>query len=182
MFTQKKNKKLRSEICQRCYFLKEFNIALGVNVSPDEYPKILSQIKNKTALAVLMIDLLDFPCSLWPGILDITGKGLKKFVFILFIYTIETIKSKGNFLFSGHKPVIIVGNKIDLLIQEDRFFKKQIKDSVLNCLNSVGLNTKKVLDICLISAKTGYGVEQLINSIHNNWGTRGIFSKYFNCL
>lgn len=49
-------------------------MALQVRVSPEDYPKILEKIQeNKHALVVLMVDLLDFPCSIWPGIMDIIG-------------------------------------------------------------------------------------------------------------
>ena len=64
---------LGAEICQRCYFLSNHNAALKVNVSAEDYPKILSQITNKYALVILLVDLVDFPCSLWPGIMDIIG-------------------------------------------------------------------------------------------------------------
>lgn len=37
------------------------------------------------SLVVLMVDLLDFPCSIWPGIVDIIGKD---------------------------RPIIVVGNKV----------------------------------------------------------------------
>jgi len=43
-------------------------------VSPEDYPKILSSIKGKKALVLLMIDLLDLPCSVWPEILDVVGE------------------------------------------------------------------------------------------------------------
>jgi len=69
---------LRGEICLRCYGLKEFNTALNVNVAPEEYPELLQVIKKKFALVVLMVDLVDFPCSIWPGIFDIIGEKYVK--------------------------------------------------------------------------------------------------------
>lgn len=62
-------------VCQRCHFLKEYDIALGVDVSPEDYPKILEPIRSKKALVLLMVDLLDIPCSIWPGIMDIIGES-----------------------------------------------------------------------------------------------------------
>jgi len=64
---------LRAELCQRCYFFSYHDTALKVNISAADYPKILSQIKEKPALVILLVDLLDFPCSLWPGMIDIIG-------------------------------------------------------------------------------------------------------------
>ncbi|XP_066982332.1 nitric oxide-associated protein 1 isoform X5 [Macrobrachium rosenbergii] len=64
---------LRSIICQRCYFLKHYNTALNIRVSPDVYQKLLEPIKEKKALAVVVVDLLDVPCSIWPNLIDILG-------------------------------------------------------------------------------------------------------------
>lgn len=65
---------LRSHVCQRCYFLKHRNMALNVRVSPDVYPSILKSIQEEKALAIVVVDLLDVPCSIWPGIMDIIGQ------------------------------------------------------------------------------------------------------------
>lgn len=74
VFLQLSEVELRGAICQRCVFLQEYNVALGVTVNPDEYPIILSQLRKTQALVLLLIDLLDFPCSIWPNILDVIGK------------------------------------------------------------------------------------------------------------
>jgi len=65
---------LRAVVCQRCHFLRFYDTALNVIVSPDDYPKLMAHLKEKVALIVLMIDLLDFPCSIWPGIMNVIGK------------------------------------------------------------------------------------------------------------
>jgi hypothetical protein len=64
---------LRSMICQRCYILKHHKKALQVQVSPDDYPRILEQIKLKRALVLLIVDITDFPCSIWPHLNEIIG-------------------------------------------------------------------------------------------------------------
>ncbi|KAK6635827.1 hypothetical protein RUM44_001081 [Polyplax serrata] len=164
VFEYTSKRKLKSELCQRCYFLKEFNVALGVNVSAEEYPMILSQIKQHKALAIIMVDLFDFPCSIWPGILELIGDN----------------------------DVIVVGNKIDLFIQEDNLFEVQIKSSLKQSLVDRGLDLESILDIVLISGKTGYNVERLVTSISRNWDAAGDIyligctnvgkSTLFNCL
>lgn len=65
---------LRSMICQRCYILKHHKKALQIEVSPDDYPRILEQIKHKRALVLLIVDITDFPCSIWPHLNEIIGK------------------------------------------------------------------------------------------------------------
>lgn len=73
-----KKEELRAELCQRCYFFSFHDTALKVNVSQEDYFNILSQIRDKRVLVLLVVDLLDFPCSLWSGVDEIIGKGKGK--------------------------------------------------------------------------------------------------------
>lgn len=139
--------KLNTLICQRCHFLKEYDMALQVRVSPEDYPKILEKIKeNKNALAILMVDLLDFPCSIWPNIIDIIGTK---------------------------RPVVVVGNKVDLLPQDSRGYLNHIVKVLKDGIHKNGLEQANIKHVALISAKTGYGVEELITKLHNIWEYRG---------
>lgn len=69
-------------ICQRCYFLKNYDLALQIRVTSEDYPKILGAIREKQALVILMVDLLDFPCSVWPGVADTLGKNCRNLQFL----------------------------------------------------------------------------------------------------
>lgn len=132
-------RQLHSEQCQRCEFLKHFNVALNVNVSPDEYPKLIAEIQNKKALVIIMVDLLDFPCSIWPGIINLIGQKQK---------------------------IYIVGNKVDLLPKDDNLYLERILDSLKKSLQTTGVNGEtRIKDISLISAKTGWGIESLITKL-----------------
>ncbi|CAH0554831.1 unnamed protein product [Brassicogethes aeneus] len=137
---------LEAIICQRCYFLKNYNMALQVKVSPDEYPKILSTLSKKKALVVLMVDLMDFPCSIWPGMADILGQNM---------------------------PVVIVGNKVDLLPKDDDKFLYNIKRKLLDYCKLYGFGTANIRNVALISAKTGFGVEDLITMLQSEWKFQG---------
>ncbi|XP_050506546.1 nitric oxide-associated protein 1 [Diabrotica virgifera virgifera] len=137
---------LEAIICQRCFFLKEHNIALQVRVSADDYPKVLMSLANKMSLVILMVDLTDFPCSIWPGIADILGPKT---------------------------PIFVVGNKIDLIPKDDVKFIPNIKQKVVDYMKLNGFGTSKILDVALISAKTGYGIEDLITSLHSLWKVKG---------
>ncbi|XP_069697754.1 nitric oxide-associated protein 1 [Periplaneta americana] len=133
-------------VCQRCHFMRFYDTALNVIVSPDDYPKLMAHLKHKVALILLLVDLLDFPCSIWPGIMDIIG----------------------------HKqPIVIVANKVDLLPPDSRGFLHRIQKCLAENLTSSGIPTKNIKHIALISAKTGYGVEELITKLHNIWGYKG---------
>lgn len=133
-------------ICQRCHFLKNYNLALQLKVDPDEYVRMISSIQDKFALAVLMVDLVDFPCSIWPQIVDIIGPK---------------------------RPVFIVGNKVDLLPQDSKRYLEHIKTCLEQSLIDSGFAANNIKHTCLISAETNYGVEDMITSLHNVWGHKG---------
>ncbi|CAG7831862.1 unnamed protein product, partial [Allacma fusca] len=141
-FTNMKPWDLRSEICQRCFFLKVHNAALNVNVSPAAYPKILREIEGKRGLVLLLVDLIDFPCSIWPGIADIIG---------------------------SKRPVILVGNKVDLIPRDSKGYLEHIKTCLRYAAEDMGLDKCRIIHTALISASSGYGVEDLISSVHSLW-------------
>ncbi|XP_067013589.2 nitric oxide-associated protein 1 isoform X2 [Anabrus simplex] len=128
--------------CQRCHFLSHYNVALNVNVSPEEYPRLLGHIKDKRALVILMVDLTDFPCSIWPGIIDIIGT---------------------------RRPVVVVGNKVDLLPADGPSFLEHVTTCLETSLNQTSLATANIRHVALVSAATGFGVEELITKLHNIW-------------
>ncbi|GBP77407.1 Nitric oxide-associated protein 1 [Eumeta japonica] len=132
--------------CQRCHFLKEYNIALDVNVEPEEYEKLLESIRHVKSLVVMMVDLLDFPCSIWPGIVDIIGTN---------------------------RPIIIVGNKVDLIPGDSVGYLKRIENSLIRELKRTKLRDANIKHVSLISAKTGYGVEELITAMFETWLAKG---------
>ena len=143
---QGKYQKLRITRCQRCVMIEEYNVALKMNIQPEEYPKAISHLKNQKAIVVLIVDLMDFPGSLWPNILDLIGSD---------------------------KRVILVGNKVDLLAQDSYDYlenvkKVMVKTFVKKCQES--LDRKPIiLDSILVSARTGYNIEWLITKIFSNW-------------
>ncbi|XP_068629115.1 nitric oxide-associated protein 1 [Battus philenor] len=137
---------LKTMECQRCHFLKEYNIALDVTVQPEEYEKLLQNIRHVKSLVLLMVDLLDFPCSIWPGIVDIIG---------------------------SKRPLIVVGNKVDLLPGDSIGYLKRVKEALSLEIDKSPLGKANIKHICLISAKTGYGVEDLITTMFKQWMYKG---------
>lgn len=73
--------------CQRCFRLRHYNEIAGVNISDDEFLRLLTEVGNTDALVVNVIDIFDFNGSVIPG--------LHRFV-------------SGN-------DVLLVGNKRDIL-------------------------------------------------------------------
>lgn len=73
--------------CQRCFRLRHYNEIQDVHLTDDDFLKLLNEIGTENALIVNVIDIFDFNGSLIPG--------LHRFV--------------------GNNPVLLVGNKVDLL-------------------------------------------------------------------
>lgn len=138
---------LKLTTCQRCHFLKFYNAALKVNVSAEDYPKLLNVIKTKKCAILLMVDLTDFPCSIWPNLKN-----------IMHPFT----------------PVFLVGNKVDLLPRDSTSFfanvEKQLLDTVVD---TTGIKRNNIVHVALTSAKTGYGIESLISKLQLKWKHKG---------
>lgn len=107
---------------------------------------MISSIQDKLALAILMVDLVDFPCSIWPQIVDILGPN---------------------------RPVFVVGNKVDLLPQDSKRYLDHVRGCLEQSLIDSGLAANNIKHTCLISAETNYGVEDMITSLHDVWGHKG---------
>lgn len=67
--------------------------------------------------------------------------------------------------------MFVVGNKIDLLRGDSSGWLERAKMSLAKSIPS----NITVKYLGLISAKSGFGVEELINKLHNIWEYRGNF-------
>lgn len=126
--------------------MKHYNTAIDVNVPPEEYIKLLSTIYDKKALVILIVDIFDFPNSIFPEIIEILGTK---------------------------RPVFLVGNKIDLLPRDSHNYLNHIKDCLNEAAAKFGLAALNIQHTCLISAKTGYGIEEMITELHLKWKSKG---------
>lgn len=147
-FVLMKESDLKREKCQRCDFLEHFNVSVDVTVNPEAYPEILSKIKDNRAMVIIMVDLLDFPCSIWPDVIPLIGK---------------------------HRKIFVVGNKVDLLPRDGQNYLERIEMALKKSLTKAGVDASQdihIRDLCLISAKTGYGVESLITKLYKAWNRK----------
>ncbi|KAL7632824.1 UNVERIFIED_CONTAM: hypothetical protein RMT77_016821 [Armadillidium vulgare] len=145
-FTGKSNRELRSMLCQRCYFLREHKAALNVRISPDIYEEALKPIADSHALVIVVVDLFDIPCSVWPEIHNLIG---------------------------NKRPVVVVGNKVDLLPIDNVQYLRTIRNSLIHSIRETSLGKTNLTHVCVISAKTGFGVEDLISNVQVKWGVKG---------
>uniref|UniRef100_A0A4X1TVW4 Nitric oxide associated 1 n=3 Tax=Sus scrofa TaxID=9823 RepID=A0A4X1TVW4_PIG len=167
---------LARTVCQRCWLLVHHRRALRLQVSPEKYLELVSAAlrRPEPALVLYMVDLLDLP--------DALLRHLPALV--------------------GPKQLIVLGNKVDLLPQDAPGYRQRIRERLWDDCARVGLlpppgsrrsqhpgrkqprdqaekanhsaKSRAVLrDVRLISAKTGYGVEELISALQRSWRYRG---------
>ncbi|XP_034038151.1 nitric oxide-associated protein 1 isoform X2 [Thalassophryne amazonica] len=137
--------KLSSATCQRCHLLTYHQKALNIQMSKDEYRKVVHQIKSKKALVLLIIDLMDIPDSIIQDLPQLVG---------------------------DNKDIIVLGNKIDLLPRDSPNYLQRIKRQLSYYCMQAGIGDQ-VRDIHLISARTGYGIEHLISNMQKSWKYKG---------
>lgn len=146
-FQGRTNTELQTITCQRCHFLKHYNIALDVEVPPSAYVETISRIQDKFALAVIIVDLLDLPSSIWPGMQTVLG---------------------------SKRPVFLVGNKVDLLPRDSNGYLDHVKGCLKQqFIQHGGFDALNIKNVSLISAKTGFGIEELITQLHKIWQYKG---------
>lgn len=163
-------------VCQRCWLLVHHRRALRLQVSREQYLELVSAALRRPgpALVLYMVDLLDLP--------DPLLSDLPKLV--------------------GARQLIVLGNKVDLLPQDAPDYRQRLRNRLWEDCIRAGLlpapghqgpqqssgdksrdaeknsnpsawSRTVVRDVRLISAKTGYGIEELISALQRSWRYRG---------
>lgn len=119
-------------ICQRCFRLKHYNEVQDVSLTDQDFLNILNKLGSTDSLIVKIIDIFDFNGSWLPG--------LHRFV--------------------GKNPILLIGNKADLLPKSAKqnkligWMKSQAKE--------LGL---KPVDVLLVSATKGSHIRDALEQI-----------------
>ncbi|WP_018661370.1 ribosome biogenesis GTPase YqeH [Heyndrickxia acidiproducens] len=119
-------------ICQRCFRLKHYNEVQDVPLTDDDFLKILNQLGRVDGLIVKIVDIFDFNGSWLPG--------LQRFV--------------------GKNPILLIGNKEDLLPKAVKrakmiqWMKQQAKEFGL-----------QPVDVLLVSAAKGHAIAEAMAAI-----------------
>lgn len=119
-------------ICQRCFRLKHYNEIQDVSLTDNDFLKILNTIGTKKALIVYVVDIFDFDGSWLPGLNR----------------------------FAGNNPVLLVGNKVDLLpksLKHDKLIQWMRGRS-----KELGL---QLADVALVSAEKNDGFDELLDTM-----------------
>lgn len=118
--------------CQRCFRLRHYNEIQDVSLTDDDFLRLLNEIGQKEALIVNVVDIFDFNGSLIPG--------LHRFV--------------------GDNPVLLVGNKVDILPKSLKTPK--LTQWMKERAHEVGL---RPVDVMLTSAMKPQEMENLLKAI-----------------
>lgn len=128
--------------CQRCFRLRHYNEIQDVSLTDDDFLRLLNELGQKDALIVNVVDIFDFNGSLIPG--------LHRFV--------------------GKNPVLLVGNKVDILP------KSLKKSKMIQWMNEraheAGLRPVEVL---LTSAKKAPEMTTLLEKIEKYREGRDVY-------
>ncbi|MFD2759487.1 ribosome biogenesis GTPase YqeH [Lentibacillus juripiscarius] len=119
-------------LCQRCFRLKHYNDIQDVSMSDDDFLEMVSQIRDKEGLVVHLIDIFDAEGTI--------------------------IKSLPRII--GDKPVILVGNKMDLLPKSTN--RRKLTQWLRSEAKKAGITVK---DVYLISSVKGHGLSDLTEAI-----------------
>lgn len=128
--------------CQRCFRLRHYNDIQDVSLTDDDFLRLLNELGQKDALIVNVVDIFDFNGSLIPG--------LHRFV--------------------GDNPVLLVGNKVDILPKSLK--KSKLTQWMKEQAHQAGLRPVEVL---LTSAKKPGEMQQLLQTIEDYREGRDVY-------
>lgn len=118
--------------CQRCFRLRHYNDIQDVHLTDDDFLKLLNEIGQEDALIVNVVDIFDFNGSLIPG--------LHRFI--------------------GDNPVLMVGNKVDILPKSLK--KSKMIQWMRERSHEEGL---RPVDVLLTSGKKPHEMDALLKTI-----------------
>lgn len=122
-------------VCKRCFRLKHYNEVQDVSYTDQDFVDMISQISKTKGLIVKLVDVFDFNGS--------------------FIKSLQRL--------TGDNPIILIGNKVDLLPKSTNISK--LRQWMKKSAADLGL---VVQDVFLISASSGQGMEQVKNAIESH--------------
>lgn len=133
-YTPKSSLTKENLLCKRCFRLKHYNEVQSVSITDGDFLKMVSNIADTKGLIVHIVDIFDVEGSLIGSLPRIIGNN----------------------------PILLVGNKVDLLPKSTN--KRKLIQWLRGTAKRAGLN---VVDAFLISSIKGHGIEELAIQIEN---------------
>lgn len=141
-YTPKSSLDKEDLLCRRCFRLKHYNETQAVSVTDDDFLQMVSSIRETEGLVVHVVDIF-----------DVNGTLLSNLPRIV-----------------GNNPIILVGNKVDLLPKSTN--KRKLDHWLRSIANNAGI---KVKDVFLISSKKGHGIEELAVEINTQRNKKNVY-------
>lgn len=142
MSALKKGEETGEVYCQRCFRLRHYNEIQDVALTDDDFLRLLNEIGTKDALIVNVVDIFDFNGSLIPGL----------------------------HRFAGNNPVLLVGNKVDILPKSLK--RGKLTQWMKERAHEAGLRPTEVV---LTSAKKNSEMLQLLETIEKHRQGRDVY-------
>lgn len=139
---KRSSSELQEIYCRRCFRLRHYNEVSDVELTDDDFLRMLNEISSKDALIVNLVDIFDFNGTV--------VSGMQRF--------------------AGNNPLIIVGNKVDLV--PNVISKGKIRQWLTEQVQSVGLRPKEV---ALVSALRSDSVKELMEIINKERNGRDVY-------
>lgn len=136
------NRKSDELYCKRCFRLRHYNEVADVELTSDDFLDMLNEISETNALIINLVDIFDFNGSIIPGIER----------------------------FAGNNPVMIVGNKEDILPKSLK--RPRLRQWLSERVHELGI---RPVEIELISAIHPESVERLLAVIEKHRGNRDVY-------
>lgn len=128
--------------CQRCFRLRHYNEIQDVHLTDDDFLRLLNELGKTDALIVNVVDIFDFNGSLIPG--------LHRFI--------------------GDNPVLLVGNKVDILPKSLK--KPRLTQWMRERAHEEGL---RPVDVMLTSARKPHEMTELLEAIEKYREGRDVY-------
>lgn len=128
--------------CKRCFRLRHYNEVADVELTSDDFLDMLNDISDQNALIINVVDIFDFNGSIIPGIER----------------------------FAGNNPVMIVGNKVDILPKS--LSRPRMRQWLTERVNELGL---RPVEIDLISAVQPDSVETFMEKVDYHRKGRDVY-------
>jgi len=129
-------------LCKRCFRLKHYNEVQDVPITDDDFLQMVGSIRESNGLVVHVIDIF-----------DVSGTMIKSLPRI-----------------TGDNPILLVGNKMDLLPKSTN--KNKLIMWLRQEAKAAGI---KVKDVFLISSEKGEGLEELSSGIEKYRNGKNVY-------
>ncbi|XP_053920285.1 nitric oxide-associated protein 1 [Cuculus canorus] len=146
---------LRGARCQRCWVLAHYGRALRLRLPPERHRHVVSAALRRPtphgrgSLLLYLLDVLELPDPVLPQLPALLGPGVPV------------------------AGLLVVGNKVDLLPADSPGYLGRLRERVAEACEQAGLRQAPLVDVRLVSAKTGYGLEGLVSRLLRSWRCAG---------